>query len=127
MAMTKEEKEEIAQKILDRIAERYGKVPLVNTVLAQDPDLFIPAANMAKAALESENKKLDAKTSYLCAVAAATGLGAEHCVLAQGTHAKDAGVTKDEMREAMFIGSYMAMTRAQSYAFRALEDIYKDE
>lgn len=127
MAMTKEEKEEIAQKILDRIAERYGKVPLVNTVLAQDPDLFIPAANMAKAALESENKKLDAKTSYLCAVAAATGLGAEHCVLAQGTHAKDAGVTKDEMREAMFIGSYMAMTRAQSYAFRALEEIYKDE
>ena len=127
MAMTKEEKGEIAQKILDRIAERYGKVPLVNTVLAQDPDLFIPAANMAKAALESENKKLDAKTSYLCAVAAATGLGAEHCVLAQGTHAKDAGVTKDEMREAMFIGSYMAMTRAQSYAFRALEEIYKDE
>lgn len=127
MTMTKEEKEEIAQKILDRIAERYGKVPLVNTVLAQDPDLFIPAANMAKAALESENKKLDAKTSYLCAVAAATGLGAEHCVLAQGTHAKEAGVTKDEMREAMFIGSYMAMTRAQSYAFRALEEIYKDE
>ena len=127
MAMTKEEKEEIAQKILDRIAERYGKVPLVNTVLAQDPDLFIPAANMAKAALESENKKLGAKTSYLCAVAAATGLGAEHCVLAQGTHAKEAGVTKDEMREAMFIGSYMAMTRAQSYAFRALEEIYKDE
>lgn len=127
MAMTKEEKEEIAQKILDRIAERYGKVPLVNTVLAQDPDLFIPAANMAKAALESENKKLDAKTSYLCAVAAATGLGAEHCVLAQGTHAREAGVTKDEMREAMFIGSYMAMTRAQSYAFRALEEIYKDE
>ena len=125
--MTKEEKEEIAQKILDRIAERYGKVPLVNTVLAQDPDLFIPAANMAKAALESENKKLDAKTSYLCAVAAATGLGAEHCVLAQGTHAREAGVTKDEMREAMFIGSYMAMTRAQSYAFRALEEIYKDE
>ena len=127
MAMTKEEKEEIAQKILDRIAERYGKVPLVNTVLAQDPDLFIPAANMAKAALESENKKLDIKTSYLCAVAAATGLGAEHCVLAQGTHAREAGVTKDEMREAMFIGSYMAMTRAQSYAFRALEEIYKDE
>ena len=127
MAMTKEEKEEIAQKILDRIEERYGKVPLVNTVLAQDPDLFIPAANMAKAALESEDKKLDAKTSYLCAVAAATGLGAQHCVMAQGTHAKEAGVTKDEMREAMFIGSYMAMTRAQSYAFRALEEIYKDE
>ena len=127
MALTKEEKVEIAEKILKRIEEKYGNVPLVNKVLAQDPDLFIPAANMAKAALESEDKKLDAKTSYLCAVAAATGLGAQHCILVQGNHAKDAGVTKDEMREAMFIGSYMAMTRSQSYAFRALEEIYKDE
>jgi alkylhydroperoxidase/carboxymuconolactone decarboxylase family protein YurZ len=82
---------------------------------------------MAGAALESEHKKLDAKTTYLCAVAAATGLGAQHCIMAQGSHAKEAGVTKDEMREAMFIGSYMAMTRAQSFAFRALEEIYKDE
>ena len=127
MTVTKEEKEEITRKILDRIEERYGKVPLVNTVLAQDPELFIPTANMAGAALESEHKKLDAKTTYLCAVAAATGLGAQHCIMAQGSHAKEAGVTKDEMREAMFIGSYMAMTRAQSFAFRALEEIYKDE
>ena len=103
MAMTKEEKEEIAQKILDRIAERYGKVPLVNTVLAQDPDLFIPAANMAKAALESENKKLDAKTSYLCAVAAATGLGAEHCVHIRILHA--AGVDHSlSTAGALFVG-----------------------
>lgn len=127
MALTKQEKEEIAQKILKSIEERYGNIPLVNQVLSQDPDLFIPTANMARAALESEDKKLDAKTTYLCAVAAATGLGAQHCIIAQGTHARDAGVTKDELREAMFIGSYMAMTRSQSYAFRALEEIYKDE
>ncbi len=127
MALTSQEKEEIAQKILKRIEERYGNIPLVNTVLAQDPDLFIPTSNMARAALESEDKKLDARTTYLCAVAAATGLGAQHCVLAQGKHAKDAGVTKDELREAMFIGSYMAMTRAQSYAFRVLEELYKEE
>ena len=127
MALTRQEKEEIAEKILKRIEERYGEVPLVNKVLSQDPDLFIPSANMAKATFESDEKKLDARTTYLCAVAAATGLGAQHCILAQGKHAKDVGVTKDELREAMFIGSYMAMTRAQSYAFRALEEIYKDE
>lgn len=127
MVMTKQEKEEIAQKILKSIEARYGNVPLVNQVLAQDPDLFIPTANMSKAALDSDEKKLDARTTYLCAVAAATGLGAQHCILAQGKHAKDVGVTKDEMREAMFIGSYMAMTRSQSYAFRVLEELYKDE
>ncbi|MDD7424511.1 MAG: carboxymuconolactone decarboxylase family protein [Candidatus Methanomethylophilaceae archaeon] len=126
MQMSREEKEEIAQKILERIEEKFGTVPLVNKVLSEDPDLFIPVSNVAKAAFESEDKKLDAKTSYLCAVAAATGLGAEHCIRAQGNHAKQVGVTKDEMREAMFIGSYMAMTRAQSYAFRVLEDLYKE-
>ena len=125
--MTPEEKREIADKILKSIEERYGFVPLVNQVLSEDPDLFIPAANLSKAALESENKKLDPKTTYLCAVAAATALGAEHCVRAQGTHAKAAGVTKAEMMEAMVIGSYMALTRSQSYAFRVLQDLYKEE
>ncbi|MGN1045078.1 MAG: carboxymuconolactone decarboxylase family protein [Candidatus Methanomethylophilaceae archaeon] len=126
MQMSREEKEEIVQKILARIEEKFGTVPLVNKVLSEDPDLFIPISNVSKAAFESEDKKLDAKTSYLCAVAAATGLGAEHCIRAQGGHAKQVGVTKDEMREAMFIGSYMAMTRAQSYAFRVLEDLYRE-
>ena len=36
------------------------------------------------------------------------------------------GVTKDEMMEAMVIGSFMAMTRSQSYAFRVLQDLYKE-
>ena len=125
--MTPEEKREIADKILKAIEDRYGFVPLVNQVLSEDPDLFIPTANLSKAALESDTTKLDPKTTYLCAVAAATARGAEHCVRAQGTHAKAAGVTKAEMMEAMFIGSYMAMTRSQSYAFRVLQDLYKEE
>ncbi len=125
--MDEKEKREIADRILKAIEARYGFVPLVNQVMSEDPDLFIPTANLSKAALESDTKKLDARTTYLCAVSAATALGAEHCIRAQGTHAKAAGVTKAEMMEAMFIGSYMAMTRSQSYAFRVLQDLYKDE
>lgn len=125
--MTPEEKREITEKILKAIEQRYGFVPLVNQVMAENPDLFIPTVGMSKAILESEDKKLDPKTTYLCAVAAASALGAEHCIRAQGTHAKASGVTKDEMMEAMVIGSYMAMTRSQSYAFRVLQDLYKDE
>ncbi len=125
--MTPEEKREIADKILESIEAKFGFVPLVNQVLSENPDLFIPAANMSKAILESDEKKLDPKTTYLCAVSAASALGAEHCLRAQGTHAKAAGATKDEMMEAMVIGSYMAMTRSQSYAFRVLQDLYKDE
>lgn len=124
--MDDKEKREIADKILKAIEERYGFVPLVNQVMSENPDLFIPTANLSKAILESDTKKLDLKTSYLCAVAAASALGAEHCIRAQGTHAKANGATKDEMMEAMVIGSYMAMTRSQSYAFRVLQDLYKE-
>ena len=124
--MDDNEKREIADRILKAIEARYGFVPLVNQVMSEDPDLFIPTANLSKAILESDTKKLDLKTSYLCAVAAASALGAEHCIRAQGTHAKANGATKDEMMEAMVIGSYMAMTRSQSYAFRVLQDLYKE-
>jgi len=124
--MDEKEKQEITERILKAIEARYGFVPLVNQVMSKDPDLFIPTANLSKAVFESETKKLDARTTYLCSVAAATALGAEHCIRAQGTHAKEAGITKDEMMEAMVIGSYMAMTRAQSYSFRVLQDLYKE-
>ena len=124
--MDDNEKREIADRILKAIEARYGFVPLVNQVMSEDPDLFIPTANLSKAVFESDTKKLDPKTTYLCAVAAASALGAEHCIRAQGTHAKEAGITKDEMMEAMVIGSFMAMTRAQSYSFRVLQDLYKE-
>ena len=124
---TPEEERAIADKMLKRIEEEYGFVPLVNQVLSERPDLFIPNANLGKAVLESDSKRLDRKTSYLIAMACATSLGAEHCARVQGTHAKDAGASRDEILEAMTIGSYMALNRSQSYGFRAFKEIFKEE
>lgn len=122
MKYTKEE----ADKILEAIKKEYGFVPLVNEVLSERPDLFVPAANFGKSVLEGEDLKLDRKTAYLCAVSAATSIGGEHCINVQMKHAMQAGATKDEITEAIVIGSYMAMTRAQSYAFRKLKENFKD-
>ena len=118
--------EEDAKKLLKIIEEQYGFVPLVNEVLSERPDLFIPAANFGKAALESDDQKLERKTAYLCAVSAATALGGEYCINVQTKHAIQAGAPKDEVLESMLIGSYMAMTRAQSYAFRKYKENFKD-
>ena len=41
-------------------------------------------------------------------------------------HAIAAGATKDEVLESMVIGSYMAMTRAQSYAFRKFKEVFDE-
>ena len=125
--MTPEEKREIADRILKAIEERYGFVPLVNQVLSERPDLFVPAANLGRAVLEGKEQKLERKTAYLCAVAAASATGGEHCIGVQMKHAVDAGASKDEVLEAMLIGSYMAMTRAQSYAFRKYKEMFGEE
>ncbi|MBQ7701462.1 MAG: carboxymuconolactone decarboxylase family protein [Candidatus Methanomethylophilaceae archaeon] len=115
---------EIADKILNAIKEQYGFIPLVNQVLSERPDLFIPSAKFGKAVLEGDEQKLEKKTAYLCAISAATALGAEHCLNVQMKHAVEAGATKDEILETMLIGSFMAMTRAQSYAFRKYDEMF---
>lgn len=104
------------EKILKGIEELYGSVPVVSQVLSERPDLFIPYSGIGRAAME--NGSLEPKMRYLMAVAAATALGSEHCIEVQMDHAIQAGATKDEILETMFIASYMAMTRSQSYAFR---------
>lgn len=118
---------EIADKILEEIKEGYGFIPLVNQVLSRRPDVFIPAVNLSKAVLNSRIQKLETKTAYLCAISAASALSGEHCIGVQIKHAIDAGATKDEIFESIIIGSYMAMTKSQSYAFRKYEEIFKEE
>ena len=117
---------EIADKILRSIESQYGFIPVVNQVLSERPDLFIPAANLGKSIMEGKGE-LDRKTRYLAAVSAAAALGGQHCVKVQARHAKQAGATKDEILESMLIGSYMAMTRSQSYAFREFADMFKED
>jgi len=111
------EERKITEKILKAIEEEYGFIPVVNQVLSERPDLFIPAANLGRSILEGKGD-LDRKTRYLAAVSAAAATGGQHCVRVQMEHAIQAGATKDEILECMMIGSYMAMTRAQSYALR---------
>lgn len=117
---------EIAEKILKAIEEQYGFIPVVNQVLSERPDVFIPAANLGKAILEG-NGELDQKTRYLAAVSAAAALGGQHCIKVQMHHAAQAGATKDEILESILIGSYMAMTRSQSFALREYAEMFQNK
>lgn len=125
--MQEDQKErEIADKILKAIDEQFGFIPVVNQVLSERPDMFIPAANFGKAVMEGRGE-LDRKTRYLAAVSAATALGGQHCIRVQMHHAAQAGATKDEILESMMIGSYMALTRSQSYAFREYAEMFQSK
>ncbi|MDO5853016.1 MAG: carboxymuconolactone decarboxylase family protein [Thermoplasmata archaeon] len=113
------EQRAIVDKMLETIRREYGFVPVVNQVLSERPDVFVPMANLGKAVLEADGE-IDRKHRYLCAISAASALGGEFCLDVQTKHAMAAGATKDEIFEAMMIGAYMAMTRSESYAFRKL-------
>jgi AhpD family alkylhydroperoxidase len=117
---------EITNKILEATERQFGFIPVVNKVLAERPDMFIPTANLGKAVLEGKGE-LDPKTRYLAAISAATALGGQYCVKVQMQHAVQAGATRDEILESMMIGSYMAMTRAQSYAFREYAEMFQND
>jgi len=115
---------EVADKILRSIEGRYGFIPLVNEVLSERPDIFIPAANLGRSVMEGG--VIEPKMKYLMAVSAASALGGQHCIHVQMHHAIEAGASKDEVMEAIMVGAYMSMTRAQSYALREFKDAYKD-
>lgn len=114
---------EITEKILAAIKKEYGSIPLINQVLSERPDLFIPVANLGRAAIEGRGV-MEKKTRYLCALAAASAEGAEYCIKVQAEHAMQEGATRDEILEAMVIGSYMSLTKAQSYAFREYAKLF---
>ncbi|MGI6009725.1 MAG: carboxymuconolactone decarboxylase family protein [Methanomethylophilus sp.] len=112
-----------ADEILAAIKEEYGEVPVVNKVLSERPDLFVPNAELSTQIFEGEGH-LDKKTRHLIALAAAVGCGGEYCMRAQMKDAIQFGATRDEILEVLEIASYMGLTRCQSYAFRAFAENY---
>ncbi len=117
---------EIADKILKAIEDAYGFVPLVNQVISQRPDMFVPFANYSRAVLEGKGE-LDQKSKYLAAVSAAAALGGTHCLRVQMDHAREAGATKDEILETIMIGCYISMTKSQSFALREFKEMFPEE
>jgi len=115
---------EATDKIMKAIEEKYGFVPVVNKVMCERSDIFVPSVNLSQAILDREDGAIERKNRFLCAISAAAAVGGEHCLRVQIKHAKEAGASKDEIIESIMIGSYMSMTRSQSYALRAYADAF---
>jgi alkylhydroperoxidase/carboxymuconolactone decarboxylase family protein YurZ len=115
--------EEITRDILKSIERDYGFIPLVNQVLSERPDMFIPAANIGRSVFDGKGE-LDKKVRHLTALSAAVALGAEHCMTVQMQLASKFGATRNEILETMQIGGVMSMTHAQSYAFRKFKEMF---
>ncbi len=115
---------ELTDKILKATEEAYGFIPVSNKVLSERPDMFVPSAEFSRSVLDRADGAIGRKDRFLCAISAAAAVGGEYCLKVQIDHAKEAGASNDEVLEAIMIGSYMSMTRSQSYALRAYADAY---
>lgn len=113
---TDPEQRAIADKILEAIRRECGFVPVINQIMGTRPDVLIPVSRVGKAILYEG--AMDRRQKTLCAISAATAAGGEYCVDVQIKEALAAGATQDEIFEAIMVGAYMSMTRAQSYALR---------
>jgi AhpD family alkylhydroperoxidase len=117
--------EKIEREVKRRLAELeqlYGRVPLVPQVLSQRPDIYIPYSDYSDATL-NRPMHLDRKTAELAAVSAGSALASQHCLGIHLEAAVKAGADKDEILEAVLIGSFMALTRSQSVALRMFQEL----
>ncbi|MCU0861971.1 MAG: carboxymuconolactone decarboxylase family protein [Methanomassiliicoccales archaeon] len=123
--MSKASDDEQVQRAVEQrmreLEELYGRVPLVPQVLSERPDIFLPYTTLADAAMQ-RTKHLDRRTAELAAIAAGSALASAHCLNVHIDAAFREGAKHDEVLEAMQIGAFMAMTRSESVALRALQE-----
>jgi len=120
MATNEEDQSEKVERVLDRIREEYGFVPLVSQIMSGRPDIFLPYSEMSSN-LFFKPKHLDRQTAELAAIAAGAALGSENCLGVHIPQAIKIGVSEDAILEAMLIGSFMNLNRSNSIAFRCLK------
>ena len=117
----KGDKERRVEAALAKAKEQYGQVPFITSCISDHPDLYLGYAEFSKH-LMFEPKALDQKTMELCAIAAGSSLGADHCLDVHLRQAAKHGASDEELFEAIMVGAYMAMTRSQASALRRLKE-----
>lgn len=117
------EMEREVQERLAAIKKALGRIPVVNQVLSERADLFLPNADMSFA-LFMNSTVLDTKTKHLLALSAAAANGSPYCVQVQMEEAILCGATDEEILETLQISAYMGLTKVQSTAFRVYADVF---
>ncbi len=121
-----DDNEELVERMLKSMEKAYGFVPLVNQVLSERPEFFIPQVTLSKS-IFNEPGALTERERELVALGAASASSAEHCMMVHIKHAIRLGADREQIMEAMMIGSMIAMNKAQSYAFRKYKEAFEEE
>ncbi|MCX6650867.1 MAG: carboxymuconolactone decarboxylase family protein [Methanomassiliicoccales archaeon] len=115
------EQEERLRRVLARVKEEYGFIPLVSEVMSERPDIYLPYSEISSN-LFFKPKHIDRRTAELAAISAGASLGSENCLGVHIPQAMKLGVNEEAILEAMLIGAFMSMNRSNSIAFRCLKN-----
>ncbi len=112
---------DIADDIEDMSREVLGVVPRIFSTLRERPDMFVLSAladfSMCRPAT------LDAKTAELVAVASAASAGADNCLSVHIRAAVNAGASREEIRDTIFIASVIGKSRILAASVRVLDEV----
>jgi AhpD family alkylhydroperoxidase len=119
--MTTDEEDRMkVKRVMERVREEYGFIPLVSEVLSERPDLFLPYSEMSSN-LFFKPRHLDRQTAELAAIAAGTAVASTHCLDVHIVQALKLGLSEEAIMEAMLVGSFMSMNRSNAIALRCLK------
>ncbi|MDI3542148.1 MAG: hypothetical protein PWQ62_1062 [Candidatus Methanomethylophilaceae archaeon] len=120
----KDFQDEDIEKALKAIERRYGFIPFINQVLSTRPDFFIPQIELSKAVFTNPGA-LSEREKELIAIGVACAICAEHCMDVHISQARKLGADRDQIFEAMMVGSFVALNKTQSYSFRKLHEAFE--
>jgi AhpD family alkylhydroperoxidase len=110
------------KKIYDEVEKQLGFVPFILKSMSERPEILISSVLNAYFLL-GEPKALNRKTAEMIAFACAVTTRGETCMKVHMNEAFKAGATKEEIFEAVMIGSLMAQTAVQASAFKVYQKV----
>jgi len=115
----------LQEDIFDDSQDLLGVVPFILEVMARRPEFMIFSSLKDFYALRP--KSLDAKTAELLAIAAAASAGADKCLKVHMGAAAQAGASKEEILDAIFIAAIIGQSRILASSLRTFQEFEKKD
>lgn len=112
--------------LLDDIKEHYGEVPYILDFMKDMPELFVPKV-MYDNSIMREFKRMDPETVELISIGVSSALRCEHCLKMHIRVAKRLGLSKEEIFDAIMIGSTLSSASVLAEGTRALDSELNEE
>ncbi len=116
----KKEPEKAAEDLLKEVERVYGEVPYILDFMKRSPELLITKI-LYDNAITHDFKRLDVKTIELISIGVSAALRCDHCLKMHIRVAQRAGVTKEEIFDAILLAGTLSNAAVLAEGTRAID------